>query len=408
MSTTASPFSRPLYLMAKPVGSACNLACRYCYYLEKGERCPSTTQAGRMPSMSDQLLERFIREYIEAQTTDTVLFTWHGGEPLMQPLNFYRKALRLQRQYARGRHVDNCIQTNGTLITEEWCSFFKQHGFLVGISIDGPQAMHDSFRLTRGGSPSFSRVMRGIALLEKHGVDWNALATVNSVNVHHPVEFYRFFKDIGCRFLQFTPIVERTATDGASLLAGTEQGGKVLPFSVEPKAWGRFLCAVFDEWVKHDVGQMFVQLFDTTLAAWAGVPGSLCTMSDHCGAAGVIEANGDVYACDHFVFPEYLLGNLHQHSITELMYSDRQRQFGRMKREQQPQQCRECDFLFACNGECPRNRFINDRYGQPHLNYLCKGYAQFFHHVAPYMDFMFGELRAGRPPAGVMNWQAPH
>lgn len=371
----AIPFGSPLYVMLKPIGSRCNLACNYCYYLEKGKLYPGQA------SLSEELLETFIRQYIEAQTMPEVLFTWHGGEPLLQPLSFYRKALELQQRYARGRQIDNCLQTNGTLLTDEWCEFLRENRFLVGISIDGPQTYHDAYRCR-----SFEKVMRGIRLLQKHHVEWNAMATVNHLNADHPVEFYRFFKEIGCQYLQFTPVVEPSLCDT----------------SVTPEQWGRFICGVYDEWVKADVGQIFVQLFDATLANWAGEPSGICSMSPTCGRAAVMEANGDVYSCDHFVFPEYRLGNIRQQSLTEMLYGDRQQQFGRNKRASLPRQCRECRFLFACHGECPKNRFIKDRYGEDGLNYLCKGYRQFFVHVASDMDFMKAELDAGRSPANIM------
>ena len=371
----AIPFGSPLYVMLKPVGSRCNLACNYCYYLEKGKLYPGQA------SLSEELLETFIRQYIEAQTMPEVLFTWHGGEPLLQPLSFYRKALELQQRYARGRQIDNCLQTNGTLLTDEWCEFLRENRFLVGISIDGPQTYHDAYRCR-----SFDKVMRGIRLLQKHSVEWNAMATVNHLNADDPVGFYRFFKEIGCQYLQFTPVVEPSLCDT----------------SVTPEQWGRFICGVYDEWVKADVGQIFVQLFDATLANWAGEPPGICSMSPTCGRAAVMEANGDVYSCDHFVFPEYRLGNIRQQSLTEMLYGERQQQFGRNKRASLPRQCRECRFLFACHGECPKNRFIKDRYGEDGLNYLCKGYRQFFAHVASDMDFMKAELDAGRSPANIM------
>lgn len=383
---TATPFARPLYVMLKPVGALCNLHCRYCYYLEKQKLYPAETH----PLMSEELLELFTRQYIEAQTMPQVLFTWHGGEALMQPVSFYRKALEMQRRYARGRQIDNCLQTNGTLLTDEWCEFFRENNFLIGISIDGPQAFHDHYRTTRSGRPSWHEVMRGIRLLQKHRVEWNAMAVVNRFNADYPLEFYRFFKEIGCQYLQFTPIVER-------------QDGEVTDFSVTPEQWGRFLCTLYDEWVRQDVGQLFVQTFDTTLANWAGVAPGVCSLSSMCGHAAVMEHNGDVYSCDHFVSPAYKLGNIRQQSLTGMMYGERQREFGRQKNETLPRQCRACRFLFACHGECPKNRFVNDVYGEPGMNYLCRGYYQFFEHVAADMDFMKGELDAGRAPANIME-----
>ena len=386
--------------MLKPVGSQCNLACDYCYYLEKRKL---NQQA--CPVISDELLEAFIQQYIEAQTLPDVLFTWHGGEPLLRPLDFYRRALALQRRYARGRHIDNCLQTNGTLLTDEWCEFLRENNFLVGVSIDGTQTMHDAYRHTRRGGPSWHEVMRGISLLQKHRVEWNAMAVVSQANVDHPQAFYQFFKSIGCQFLQFTPVVERTMerTDGLTLAPGMAEGGQLTPYSVTPSQWGDFLCGVYDAWVRHDVGEVFVQTFDATLANWAGVTPGVCSLSSLCGHAAVMEANGDVYACDHFVFPEYRLGNIRQQSLTAMLYGERQQAFSRVKQSALPRQCRECRYLFACHGECPKNRFVRDRYGEPGLNYLCAGYRQFFDHVAADMDYMKSELDGGRPPSNICN-----
>ena len=387
------PFSRPFYVMAKPTGSRCNLSCSYCYYLEKKKMYDETADF----CMSDDLLDLFTRQYIEAQAMPEVLFTWHGGEPLLRPLSFYEKALEMQRRYAGGRRTDHCIQTNGTLLNDEWCRFFRDNGFLVGISIDGPRRFHEPMR-----GASFDRVLRGIDLLEKHGVEWNAMAVVNSQNADCPVEFYRFFKSIGCRFLQFTPVVERMDCTH-SLMPGTVEGGMMTSASVSAGQWGRFLCWLFDEWLRADVGEIFVQLFDATLANWAGVPPGICSLAPVCGHSAALEHNGDLYSCDHFVFPDYKLGNIRRDTITSMMYGQRQIAFGNAKRLSLPRQCRECGFLFACNGECPKNRFVRDRYGNPGLNYLCSGYHRFFSHAAPYMDYMKAELDGGRAPANVMS-----
>jgi uncharacterized protein len=386
--------------MLKPAGSLCNLACKYCYYLEKQKLYP----LDKSKVISDALLEEFIKQYIEAQTMPQVLFTWHGGETLMRPISFYKHALELQKRYAYGRQIDNCIQTNGTMLTDEWCEFFKENNFLVGVSIDGPQEFHDEYRRTRSGKPSWHEVMKGIRLLQKHGVEWNALAVVNDFNADYPKEFYRFFKDLGCRYIQFTPVVERIVkrADGLTLAPGMQEGGEVTDFSVTPEQWGNFLCTLYDEWVKQDVGEIFIQLFDATLANWAGVPPGVCSMSGECGHAAVMEFNGDVYSCDHFVYPEYRLGNIRQQTLTGLMYSDRQRNFGKLKTGTLTRQCRECRFLFACHGECPKNRFVRDVYGNPGHNYLCAGYRKFFEHVAADMDFMKAELDAQRPPSNIM------
>ena len=398
----ATPFAKPLYVMLKPAGAHCNLACKYCYYLEKN----NLYDKSHRHIMSDEMLEQFTREYIEAQTMPQVLFTWHGGEPLMRSIDFYKKALALQKKYAKGRRIDNVIQTNGTMLTDEWCEFFAQNNWLVGISIDGPQEYHDHYRLTSTGNPSWQKVIHGIELLKKHHVEWNAMAVVNAYNADHPLEFYHFFKDNGCQYLQFTPIVERLTKhqDGRTLASLADD--KEIPladFSVTPEQWGDFLCAIFDEWVRNDVGKMFVEIFDCTLANWMGVLPGICAYSKNCGHAGVMEHNGDVYSCDHFVFPEYKLGNIRDHTLIEMLYGDKQHAFSRLKHTSLPRQCKECDMEFACHGECPKNRFEKDKYGEPGLNYLCKGYYQYYSHVAPYMDFMKRELQAQRPPANIME-----
>lgn len=399
----AAPFSRSLYVMLKPAGASCNMRCAYCYYLEKA----CLYKDGAAAVMGDDMLELFVQRYMEAQTGGQVLFTWHGGEPLLRPISFYEKAMRLQRRYARGRQVDNVIQTNGTLLTDEWCRFLKDNGWLVGVSIDGPQEFHDAFRLTRSGKPTWEKVMRGIGLLRKHGVEWNAMAVVNSLNVAHPLRFYRFFKDIGCQYLQFSPIVERLSAhaDGRCLASPDDPDScPVADWSVNAAQWGRFLNAMFDEWVRHDVGTTFVELFDCTLANWCGVTPGICVYARECGNAAVMEPNGDVYSCDHFVFPEYRLGNLRKETIYELLNGRRQQDFSCRKHALLPRQCRECEVEFACHGECPKNRFLTDCYGGKGLNYLCEGYRMFYHHAAPYMDFMRNELAMGRPPANVMKF----
>ena len=398
----ANPFAKPLYVMLKPAGAHCNLACKYCYYLEKTKLYPTAQRH----LMSDEMLEQFTREYIEAQTMNQVLFTWHGGEPLLRSIDFYRKALSLQQKYAGGRRIDNVIQTNGTLLTDEWCEFFAQNHWLVGISIDGPQPDHDHYRLTAAGKPSWKKVMQGIKLLKKHGVEWNAMAVVNAYNVNHPLEFYRFFKENGCQFLQFTPIVERLTQheDGRTLASLADKDEIPLSeASVAPEQWGYFLCAIFDEWVRKDVGKIFVEIFDCTLANWMGISPGICAYSKECGHAGVMEHNGDVYSCDHFVFPEYKLGNIRDHSLIDMLYGEQQQEFSRLKHSSLPRQCKECDMEFACHGECPKNRFMKDKYGDSGLNYLCLGYYHYYQHVAPYMDYMKQELMAQRPPSNIMK-----
>lgn len=398
----ATPFAKPLYVMLKPAGAHCNLACKYCYYLEKN----NLYQNSHRHLMSDEMLEQFTREYIEAQTMPQVLFIWHGGEPLMRSIDFYKKALALQKKYAHGKQIDNAIQTNGTLLTDEWCEFFAKNHWLVGISIDGPQEYHDHYRMTPAGKPSWEKVMQGISLLKKHRVEWNAMAVVNAYNAEHPLEFYHFFKDNGCQYLQFTPIVERLTEheDGRTLASIADD--REIPLadaSVTPQQWGNFLCTIFDDWVRHDVGKTFVEIFDCTLANWMGVLPGICAYSKECGHAGVMEHNGDVYSCDHFVFPEYKLGNIREQSLIDMLYGEKQQAFSRLKHTSLPRQCKECDMEFACHGECPKNRFEKDKYGEPGLNYLCQGYYQYYTHVSPYMDFMKRELLAQRPPANIMN-----
>ena len=364
-----SPFSRPFYMMAKPVGAACNLACHYCYYLDKVELYPEKGQR----VMSDEVLELFIQQYLESQVNHEVLFTWHGGEPLLLPQTFYEKAMALQRRYAAGHYVDNCLQTNGTLLTDDWCRFFHDNGWLIGISIDGPQHLHDAYRKNRDGAPSWQRVMRGIELLEKHGVMWNALCTVNSLNAEHPVEVYRFFKEIGCKYIQFTPV----GAYPKSLRKGREDR---LASGVDSLSFGRFLCEVFDEWWKEDVGEVYVNIFEATLANYMGVTPGICSMSTLCGHVGVVEWNGDVYSCDHFVFPEHRLGNIRQKTIYEMMHSGQQQTFAQQKTSGLPLKCKDCRWLFTCHGECPRNH-----------QYLCEGYQMYFEHTQDFMMEIRGE-----------------
>lgn len=392
-----SPFSRPLYVMAKPAGSHCNLACSYCYYLDK-QRLYNPDDKRHL--MSDEMLELYVKNYIEAQTGADVCFTWHGGETLMRPLSFYQKAFELQRKYGKGRRILNCLQTNATLLTEEWCRFLRENNWLVGVSIDGPQKFHDEYRRSRDGKPSFLKVMKGIQMLNAHGVEWNAMAVINDYNADHPEEFYDFFKSIGCRYIQFAPIVERLTE--ADDIASPIEKGDLADFSVSPEQWGEFLCRLFDRWVREDVGKVFIQIFDSTLANWAGVEPGVCTMAETCGHAAVMEYDGTVYCCDHFVFPEYRLGNLRDKSFIEMMSSQKQLAFGAYKRDSLSRQCRECRWLFACHGECPKNRIARTAEGEP-INYLCEGYRRYFAHVAPYMDFMKAELDAKRPPANVMD-----
>ena len=386
MTNVFTPFAKPLYVMLKPIGSVCNLRCKYCYYLDKKQFYPEEKRY----VMSDEFLELFTRQYIESQTMFDVLFTWHGGETLMRNIDFYKKALFFQQKYAQGKRIDNSIQTNGTLLTDDWCKFFKDNNFLVGISIDGPQHCHDKYRRTADGRPSFVQVMRGLELLKKHGVEYNIMGVVNDYNVDYPLEFYNFFKATDSRFIQFSPIVE-VLPDGSPA-----------SWNVPSRKWGDFLIAIFDEWVRNDVGEFFIQYFDSTLANWVGENPGSCIWAKTCGHAGVMEFNGDVYSCDHFVYPENKLGNIRNETLLEMMYSEEQLRFGQEKQSNLSQQCKECEFLFACNGECPKNRILKTPFGE-NINYLCEGYYKYFKHVAPYMDFMKKELHAQRPPTNIME-----
>jgi len=389
--------------MAKPVGPLCNMDCEYCYYLEK----EMLYQTHKSFKMTDELLERFIESYIHCQTTPFVLFTWHGGESLLRGIDFYRKAIKLQRQYGEGRQISNSIQTNGLLLNDEWCRFFKEHQFLVGISIDGPEELHDCYRKDSGGRGTFARVMRGVELLQKHQVDFNTLSVLHDRNVRHPLQVYRFFKQIGSQYMQFTPVVERlgSRSDGLELLTATDHpdDSEMAPWSVDPVEYGRFYVALFNEWVTQDVGRYYVQLFDATLACLVGEQPGVCLYARTCGHALAMEHNGDVYACDHFVYPEYLRGNIHTHSLVEITLSNPQTAFGNEKQTRLPSQCRNCTYLRLCNGECPKNRISKTADGEDGLNYLCKGLQHYFKHVLPFMEWMAEELRHERPPANIMQ-----
>ena len=359
--------------------------------------------------MSEQALEKFIDEYIASQNVPVVQFVWHGGEPTMLGMDYYKKALDLQNRYSRGRTIENVLQTNGTLLNDDWCRFFRDNHFLIGISIDGPEHIHDRYRMNKAGKPSFTLVMKGLELLVKHQVEFNTLSVVNDYNAQYPLETYRFLKSTGSRYMQFTPVVERIATDvpesAMHLLAGSDQTeNRLAPWSVKALDYGRFMCKIFDDWVLHDVGVYFVPTFDSILANRAGSMTSICVYAETCGHAGAIEHNGDVFACDHYVFPKYKLGNIHTDTLMSMMYSPRQMEFGQAKRNTLPQYCRDCEYLSACNGECPKNRIIKTPTGETGLNYLCSGLKLFYAHVAPYMDFMAEELANERPPANVMAW----
>jgi uncharacterized protein len=395
------------HVMAKPIGPICNLDCKYCFYLEKESLYPQVEKW----AMREDVLESYIRQYIEAHDTPVVNFAWQGGEPTLLGVEYFRRIVELEKKYADGKRIANAFQTNGVLLNDAWAELFLENQFLIGISIDGPRELHDAYRVDKGGQPTFDRVMRGIEVLKRHKVDFNTLTTVHRANVDVPLQVYRFLKSNGSGFMQFIPIVERMAhhvtKDGLRLISPDFHGpAKVTPWSVEPRPFGHFLCAIFDEWVRKDVGRTFVQLFDVSLEMWAGMESSLCIFRKTCGAALAVEHSGDLYSCDHFVYPENRLGNIMESPLASLVGSTQQQQFGEAKESTLPRYCRECDVRFACNGECPKHRFTQTPDGEPGLNYLCAGYKMFFHHVDPYMRFMAAELAAQRSPANVMRWVA--
>lgn len=390
---SATQSTRPIHVMAKPRGPICNLDCAYCYFLKKEELYP-----GSKFRMDDATLETFTRDYI-AQGGDEVVFSWQGGEPTMMKLAFFERAVALQQQYRRpGTQIFNTFQTNGTLLDDDWCGFFKQHHFLVGVSLDGPRELHDAYRVDKRGAPTFDSVMAGLALLQKHGVATNLLCTLHAANADHPLEVYRFLRDVAkAEFIQFIPIVERPSVGGVQL------GSSVTKRSVTAKQFGDFHIAVFEEWVRKDVGQVFVQMFDIALGIWLGDAASLCVFAETCGNALALEHNGDVYACDHFVEPRHLLGNINQRTLGELAFLPQQQAFGNAKRDSLPRQCRECPMRFACNGGCPKDRIIKSRDGEAGLNYLCEGYFALFSHLDAPMKKMAQLLRAERSPAEIMK-----
>jgi len=400
------------HLLAKPTGAVCNLDCKYCFFLSKEMLYP-----GSRFRMADELLDTYIRQLLEAQQVPEVTFAWQGGEPTLMGLDFFKRSIELVEKYKKpGQTIQHTIQTNGTKIDEEWAVFFKQVNFLVGLSVDGPQPIHDAYRVNKGGQGSFGQVMKGWEALVEHGVDVNILCTVHAANADRPLEVYHFFRDtLKAQYMQFIPIVERAtvetlpiANEGWSERPGgdrplyTQIGELVTERSVRPEQYGRFLISIFDEWVRRDVGKVFVQSFDAALANWVGQP-SLCIFQRTCGNALALEHNGDLYSCDHFVEPAFLLGNIQKTHMIDLVSSEQQRKFGQDKFDTLPQYCLQCEVLFACYGECPRNRFIHTPDGEPGLNYLCAGYKEFFNHITRPMQIMAELLRRGRYADEVMN-----
>jgi uncharacterized protein len=397
---------KPFHIMAKPHGAICNLNCTYCYYLEKENLYASS---GREFRMADDVLETYIRQYIQSQPDNHVSFAWQGGEPTLLGIPFFERVVALQKQYANGKTVDNAFQTNGTLLDDAWGEFLARNKFLIGLSIDGPEDVHDAYRVDKGGKPTHARVMRGLGILKKHGVEFNTLTVINRLNSYRARDVYRFLKEIGSKYLQFIPIVEQLAKEpdpnGLVLLKPySRQESTVSDWSVEPLQFGKFLQQVFDDWVIQDVGRVYVQVFDVALESWYGVPQTLCVFSPKCGSALAVEHNGDVYSCDHFVYPDNKLGNIMQKNLSSLVSSPQQTRFGNAKETGLPSDCRECGVRFACNGECPKHRFMQTASGEYGLNYLCAGYKHFFHHIDPYMRFMAEELKQNRAPARVMEW----
>lgn len=395
------PASEGFHLMAKPTGAICNLDCEYCFYLEKEKLYPGTERW----AMPDDVLETYIKGQIESQNTPVITFAWQGGEPTILGVEFFRKAVEIEKKYANGKTIENTLQTNGVLLNDEWGEFLAANKFLVGISIDGPRDIHDRYRVFKGGQPSFDKVMAGLEILKKYRVEFNTLTCIQRENSYRPLEVYRFLKEIGSNFMQFIPIAERKpGFPGAADESHRGDSSPVTDWSVEPLQYGKFLAEVFDEWVRNDVGRYFVQIFDVSLQVWYGQEASLCVFRETCGSALALEHNGDVYSCDHFVNPENKLGNVMDEALGKLVDSPQQVKFGQDKLTTLPKYCRECSVRFACNGECPKNRFIKTPDGEDGLNYLCAGYKHFFTHIAPYMRFMARELDARRAPANVMSW----
>ncbi|NRD76825.1 anaerobic sulfatase maturase [Bacillus sp. BRMEA1] len=373
--------SHHFHLLAKPTGPMCNLDCEYCFYTKKESNYPKN-HSFRLP---DDVLEMYIQQYIASQDTEEVVFAWQGGEPTLMGLDFFIKAVSLQKKYAGGKQIKNTIQTNGTLLTDRWCEFLSAHHFLVGLSLDGPEAIHNQYRFDRGGKPTFHEVMRGLSLLKKHHVEYNVLTCVTRHSAYKPLEIYHFFKQQGIQYIQLIPVVERE-----------ECRFDVSPWTVESEMYGEFLISIFDEWVREDIGSVFVMNFEWALAAWAGIPSSICLFAEECGRALVMEHNGDLFSCDHYVSPEYRLGNI-KDGLMEAADQRFQRDFGRKKRSTLPRVCQNCEFRFACHGECPKNRFLVSEEKEQGLNYLCASYKNFFKHISPYMKVMKQLLQAGLP-----------
>jgi uncharacterized protein len=385
------------HVLAKPTGAICNLNCKYCFFLTKEKLYPDSKFR-----MSDELLEEYIKQIIESQDTPEVAIAWQGGEPTMMGIDFFRRSIELEKKYQKpDTTISNTMQTNGILLNDEWCLFFKENNFLIGLSLDGTKELHDYYRVDKGGHGTFDKVVKAARLMQKYNVDFNILATVHSKNAEHPLEVYRFFRDeLKANFIQFIPIVERDNP------TGYQEGNKVTDRSVTAKQWGNFLITIFDEWVKKDVGEVYVQMFDAALASWYGHPPSMCIFAPTCGTALTMEHNGDFYSCDHFVEPDYFLGNILTKKMSDMVVSEKQVKFGKDKSDALPKFCLDCKVKFACQGECPKNRFIDTPSGEPGLNYLCEGYKEFFIHIDFPMKYMVQKLYMNQAPSDIVKFYA--
>ena len=408
INNNQSPHFR-FHVMAKPAGPRCNLNCEYCFYLEKTALFPKEEKF----RMADEVLRAYITKYISSKPTPEVEFVWQGGEPTLLGLDFFKKIIEFQKPFMEQKKIINSLQTNGTLLNDEWCEFLKKNKFLIGISLDGPREIHDRYRLDRGGRGTFHRVMKGLKLLQKHGVEYNVMATVAKETAFYPLEVYRFFKNQGVEFIQFSPVIERVADSkrnyyglklaGPSSLDKEEENVQVTEWSVEAEKYGDFLIAIFDEWVRNDVGKINVMNFEWALHAWIGNPSPVCIHAQHCGESVIVEHNGDIYACDHSMYPEYRLGNIIQDDPLDMVEKSINNGFGVCKETSLPRWCRECEVLKACWGGCPKHRFTKTYYNEPGLHYLCEGYKKFFLYIRKYLKVITQLLENGYPASYIMD-----